>query len=479
MAHTAFLGTVDRSNELPIQHIMYRFSKKAGVEITGEALKKQPYYWSAYYQNLDDTNFQSERYQKEAWCVLLIIEILRKNSEDLLIEERGLVVEAINAALKEDCSTPVYNAMFFLAATYNGSPGEEEPPIISLDAELIEHRMVQLCTHLFAHIQLKHEDDAYMETLTDQQKIICQNIENFLTLYQLRSGQVDIENFDHETMSVSSKLTGASRQSRVSRLSAYTFRTSGSRNSTYSRGNSFADRVIEAGASAYWAHLFQSQKPLDKKELKFILKGYVATGGVEQLKHGLADAVLRRAFDCLHALPSTKAYASSSWASTFSKSAQVVDVASDNWKGLMPYLVMKGNEVIFVAYCAYHVECQKQEGYVLKTYEIDFMMDNIKILYFYPNCYMQPLWNDTMGLIGKTLDAKLSALKQKKNLTTKDVERYEKMLKKEDGDMIVFMLESASGENPLVIERVNELIEKATPQASASSGSRGLLGMRK
>lgn len=481
MAHTAFIQQMDRVNELPIQQIMYRSSKKSGEDVTGEALKKQSHRWSVYYQNLDDTNFQSERYQKEAWCVLLIVEILRKKSEDLSIEERGLVVDAINAALKEDCSTPVYNAMFFLAATYNGSR-EEEVPIISLNDELIEHRMVQLCKHLFAHIHLTHQDDAYIEALSDQQKIIYQNIEKFLTLYELRSGQVDVENFDHETMSVSSRLTGTSRQSNLSRLSAYTFRSSsstGSRNSTYSRGNAFAERVIDAGASTFWSQLFVSEKPLDKKEVKFILKGYMATCEVEELKHGLANAVLHRAFDWLHVLPSTKSYVSSSWSSKFSASAQLVDVASENWQGLTPYLAKKGHEAAFVAYCAYQAECKKQENYVLTTYEIDFITDNIKILY--SHCYMEPLWNDIMVLISKTLDAKLSALEQNKKLNTKDVKRYQKILTKEDGEMIDFLLTSASGENSSVVERVNALFAKAIPEPEEGpkATKSGIFGRRR
>lgn len=467
--HVTFLATRDRSGDLPIQKIMYRLSKKAGQEVTGEALKKQPYHWGASYKNLDDRNFLNDRYQKEAWCVLLIIESLRKKPEEFSIEEPGLVVEAIHAALKENCQTPEYNPMFFLAASYNGSR-EEELPIISLDDEAIQHRMVQLCKHLFEHIQLTYKDDDYIESLTDQQKVIYYNTEKFLTLYQLRSGQVAAENFDYETMSVSSQLTGVSKQSRLSRGSAYTFRSSSSQSSIHSRGNAFADNVLSAGASTFWGQLLQSEKPLDKKEVKFILKGYTATVDDEKLKYGLAETVLHKAFDWLHALPSGKAYASSGWMSAFSRSA-LLDVASEDWRGLMPYLAMKKQEATFVAYYAYHVKCKKEQtDYILKTFEIELMIDHIKILY--SQCYMDPLWHDTMELIGKTLDAKLSA----KNVAKNDIERLQKMLTKDDGEQIIFAL---PGQELSVLERVEKLAETAKPEASSSSSYRGLLGKRK
>ena len=174
---------------------------------------------------------------------------------------------------------------------------------------------------------------------------------------------------------------------------------------------------------------------------------------------------MRRAFDWLHALPLTRVQAASHWATKFSstQSARIECVASENWKGLMRYLAIQGNEKTFVEYCAYQVEVEK-----LNTYEIDFMIENIKILH--ADCFMEKLWTEVLAVIGERLDARLSALEKSKKLTSSQVEPYQKMLFNQDGTMIDFPLKSKS-----VVERVNALLAKATPEAASNS----VLGKRK
>ena len=468
VAHTYSTEVKDSAGNLPIQNLIHRTSKQFGKEIIGEALRKQPFlWWDLLYKTINADVLQDERFQKEALCVLLLTEILRKSPEDLSIEERGLVVYAIRACVRNDFKSPFYNAMFVLAATYNGTR-LAEVAIVQLSSEELSGRMAQLCTHFFEHIRLQPEDEAYVDTLSDQQKVIYNNMQAFLDLYNVQSGHVEIEDFDPETMSVNSCLTGQSKKTGFSLSSSYTFRSTDSRKSSsshYSRGSAFSQQVMAKGAAVFWTQLFTSTKPLDKATVKFILKGFYAASLIDALDKELIVDLLRRAFDWLHALPLTRVQAASHWATKFSstQSARIECVASENWKGLMRYLAIQGNEKTFVEYCAYQVEVEK-----LNTYEIDFMIENIKILH--ADCFMEKLWTEVLAVIGERLDARLSALEKSKKLTSSQVEPYQKMLFNQDGTMIDFPLKSKS-----VVERVNALLAKATPEAASNS----VLGKRK
>lgn len=451
----------------PIQTIIYRRSERNGEEITGEKLKKQPFLWNELYQQSSyshDGCYKEERCKKEVLCILLFTEILRKDPEQLSIEEKGLIVHAIRAIIKEDVKNPFYNAIFFLAVIYNGSR-DKEVPIIFFTSETVCPRVTKLCHHLFELANLKYQTNEYIDGLTDQQKVIYYNMCGFLELYQLQSGDIPVGDFDYETMSVVSALSGQSNKTATSIYSNYTYRSSGSQNSNSiysSRSTASSLKIVDKGIEVFWTQLLARIEPLSKREVKFILKGFSAACEVfaDDSNKEVPYNLLNQAFEWLSEHSLAQKAQVPRWGTTFKskKDPKLNDVPSESWAGLIKYLAQAGNEQAFARYCQYLVNSASN----LKTYERDFVIQNIKNLY--KVCYNEELWFQVLNLVGGTLAARLTELEYKKDLTVKDVEPYKKMLTTADKVMIDFSLNQGDGatNNQYSISmRVNELYDKA------------------
>jgi len=244
-----------------------------------------------------------------------------------------------------------------------------------------------------------------------------------------------------------------------------------------------------------WNSLWALRRPLKKREAKFILKNYEAVCQNTDIDKIQSTQLLYRAFDWLHLQPSTK------HGGGFFSSGPQVDVPSEDCKGLMGYMAPKKvTPELFAQYCLYQVQ-KKTTGYVMKSYEITFILSHLKHLYIHKEALNQLSVTTSSAALGEYLapttgqrntsvislvyaawDKEINQLEEKGKkgtLTKEEVESHRERLRDntdpKQPKRIVFETPLGGKENKSLSERITALRNRADELFTIANAKKGLI----
>ncbi|MBP9725883.1 MAG: hypothetical protein KBD83_00250 [Gammaproteobacteria bacterium] len=479
-AHTWMLQQVDSTHRQLLEILTYKDEKqvknvhdndvlsntseyvhKAAVSI----LEKLPFIWQSLYplvitdRAVDFKRVEGRR-RVEALCADVLARILAKTPGTLTIAEQALVVRVAEDYASQTTTTPFYNAFRFLVVTHH----DVETGVALVGSELAIERGKMLYGQLFRQLRLFD-----LAGSSRQEQLMT----NYLTAYVEKLQPTVSVVSDSIDWDITSDASG--RKSTKSSGSAYSYKSAGSGKSAVSSGGMHARAfekagVINEGVKSIWSTTVLKAS-LSKNEVKFILKNYEGMCRETDFDTTQSTLLLHRAFDWLRALSSTQRDISTG--GMFSRGPKEIEhIASDDYNGLMGYVISKkGVPELFVRYCEYQVARMSQSGQVMKTYEIKFIMQNLRSLCIHKDALDngEALVASTLNLVSAEWNKQLAKLEAKTTLASEDVKAIQAHYHMTHDDNKPSKRLKGNQVLKDVCDRVSALYDKAHPKPKSSA----------
>ncbi len=480
-AHTWMLQQVDSTHRPLLEILTYKDEQKVRLVHDNDVLsntsehlhkaavsilEKLPFIWQSLYplvssdQAVDCKRVEGRR-RVEALCADVLARILAKKPGTLTIAEETLVVRVAEDYASQKTTTPFYNAFRFLVVTHH----DVETGVALVGSALAIERGKMLYGELFRRLSLFN-----LAGSSRQERVMTEYLTAYVEKLQPTvSGVSDSIDWD-----ITSDASG--RKSTRSSSSAYTFRSAGSGKSAVLRGSIHAMAfekagVINEGVKSIWSTIFLKES-LSKIEVKFILKNYEGICQNTDFDKDQSTLLLHKAFDWLRELPSTQSNISTG--GMFSRGPKEIEhIASNDYNGLMGYVIPKkeGFPELFARYCQYQVERMSQSGQLMKTYEIEFIMRNLRNLYIHKNLLDNgdALVASTLSLVSAEWNKQLDKLEAKATLAPEDVAAIKAHYHMTHDDNKPSKRIKGGEELKVICERVSALYDKAHPKSKSSA----------